>query len=204
LLSGYFDYRQHFVPLKKIFLDNEWGYGSSNLGQTETLNLSTGMVQWILGLLGFILGLVFYQKDRKKAVLVLLIGLLAAISLMMIHQKSSLIWSLLPILSWLQFPWRFLALSGFFLSFLSAASIYYLHRWPKIMWSVGLVSLILALSLTFNFYQPKAWLNISDQDKFSGESWQKQLTISIFDYLPIYAKLPPNHIASDLPEVLNG
>jgi hypothetical protein len=54
------------------------------------------------------------------------------------------------------------------------------------------------------FFQPKEWFNISDHDKFSGASWEKQLTISIFDYLPIYAKLPPNHKAPDFPEVLEG
>jgi hypothetical protein len=41
-------------------------------------------------------------------------------------------------------------------------------------------------------------------DKFSGESWQKELTISIFDYLPIYAKLPPITPAPAQPEVLDG
>jgi len=55
-----------------------------------------------------------------------------------------------------------------------------------------------------SFFRPKAWLDITDIDKFSGDSWEKQLTISIFDYLPIFAKLPPNKKAPSLPEVLQG
>lgn len=51
---------------------------------------------------------------------------------------------------------------------------------------------------------PKSWENITDADKFSGDSWQKELTISIFDYLPIYAKLPPITPAPLQPEVLEG
>ncbi len=204
LLSGYFDYRQHFVPLEKIFLSNEWGYGSSNLGQTEDLNLSTGIVQWVVGLLGFILSIFFWHKDKKNSALVFVIGILTALSLFMVHQKSSFGWSLIPVLSWLQFPWRFLAISGFLLSILSAAAIYFLQKWSKISQVVAVIVVLTAISLTSSFYQPKDWLNISDQEKFSGTSWEKQLTISIFDYLPIYAMFPPNKKAPELPEVLVG
>ena len=51
---------------------------------------------------------------------------------------------------------------------------------------------------------PKDWLYITDSDKFSGVSWQKQMTISIFDYLPVYATLPPINEAPEKPEVLDG
>ena len=54
------------------------------------------------------------------------------------------------------------------------------------------------------FFKPNKWYDITDQDKFSGTSWQKQLTISIFDYLPIYAKLPPTSEAPKNPETLEG
>jgi len=40
---------------------------------------------------------------------------------------------------------------------------------------------------TWDIYYPR----MTDEEKFSGANWQKQLTSSIFDYLPIYAPLPP-------------
>jgi len=58
--------------------------------------------------------------------------------------------------------------------------------------------------MNYSYFTPKDWLYITDADKFSGESWQKQLTISIFDYLPIYAKFPPISLAPAVPEVLEG
>ena len=61
-----------------------------------------------------------------------------------------------------------------------------------------------AILLTIGFFAPKEWYFISDQDKFSGRLWEKQLTISIFDYLPIYAKFPPIQKAPEYPEVLEG
>lgn len=204
LLSGYFDYRQHFVSLQKLFFSNEWGYGSSNLGQTEILNLSTGIMQWIMGAIGVIGGLLLFKKERKLSILVLLIGFLELFSLFMIHQKSSFIWQQVPGIEYLQFPWRFLALSTFFLSILGASAIYFLQKFSKTGLWLGLISVVVAIMLTINFFQPKNWLNISDTEKFSGQSWEKQLTISIFDYLPIYAKFPPNQVAPDLPEILDG
>ena len=66
-------------------------------------------------------------------------------------------------------------------------------------------ALIISCLLMYGlFFQPKEWLNINDQDKFSGKSWEKQLTISIFDYLPIYAKFPPTNPAPKYPETLEG
>ncbi len=204
LLGGYFDYRQHFVPWQKLLLSNSWGYGSSNLGQTEALNLSTGPVSVLLGLIGVVLASASFRKAKKISILVLAVAVLELLILFMIHQRSSFLWQLVPVLAWLQFPWRFLALSIFLLSVLSSAAIYYLGRWPKLAILAGVAAIILVTALHGNFFQPKSWLEISDRDKFSGEPWQKQLTISIFDYLPVYAKFPPNRPAPDVPEVLEG
>lgn len=68
----------------------------------------------------------------------------------------------------------------------------------------GTVLVLACLILYLPFFTPREWYNITDQDKFSGISWQKQLTISIFDYLPIYAEFPPISEAPENPETLEG
>ena len=200
LLVGYFDYRAHFVNLYKLFLSMEWGYGSSGF-PLEKLNLSTGIVQWVVGGLAAVLAAINYKKEKKLAILTF--GLVGSelIVLFLMHQKSSFIWSALPILSWLQFPWRFLTISIFLLSILAALAVYFAGKYGYLL---GMVSVLFAFLLYGNFFMPKDWLKITDNDKFSGGSWEKQLTISIFDYLPIYAKLPPPSKAPDVPEVLEG
>src|SRR3990167_8069133 len=55
LLGGYFDYRQHFVSFKELFISNHWGYGSSALGPIDDLSLSTGIVHWIIGVAGILI-----------------------------------------------------------------------------------------------------------------------------------------------------
>jgi len=202
LTMGYFGYLQHYVNIFKLFISREWGYGSSGF-PNEKLNLSTGLVQWIFGLITVGIGgiYVFFKKKNKYAPLALVLGALEIFTLFMIHVKSSFIWNAIPILSWLQFPWRFMTVSIFLLSILAGLGIYLM---PKFKVHIGIVVMAAAFILNIGYFVPKDWLNISDVDKFSGISWQKELTISIFDYLPIYAKLPPITPAPATPEVLEG
>ena len=202
LTEGYFGYLQHFVNIYKLFFSREWGYGSSGF-PNEKLNLSTGLVQWIFGLITLGLGS-FYLISRKKknyASLAVVLGILELFTLFMIHVKSSFIWSGVPILAWLQFPWRFLTVSIFLLAILAGIGVYLMSRFK--IW-IGLAFVVVAFVLNVGYFVPKSWENITDVDKFSGVSWQKELTISIFDYLPIYAKLPPITAAPPQPEVLEG
>lgn len=201
LLSGYFDYRQHFVNLYKLFISREWGYGSSGF-PNEKLNLSLGIVQWVTGLIILpILAIFNFRKNKKVSLFAFGLIFLTLVSIFMIHMKSSFVWTLIPPLWYLQFPWRFLAVCIFLLCVLSGFAIYFAGR---LRYVLGVVLVVTSFVLTISFYTPKSWLNITDADKFSGISWEKQLTISIFDYLPIYGVLPPWSKAPEFPEVLSG
>ncbi len=202
MLSGYFDYRAHFVSLYKLLLSTEWGYGSSGFPD-EKLNLSIGIIQWIVGLGAIILAFFNRKKYKSEAVLTFLIFIFALLTLFMMHLKSSFIWSLLPFLWYMQFPWRFLALSIFLICLLSAYFLNFISGNKRYV--IGIIIVIIAFLTTRNYFVPKEWYyGITDRDKFSGKSWQKQMTISIFDYLPKTAVLPPINEAPDLPEVLEG
>ena len=62
VLSGYFDYRAHFCKFVKLFISREWGYGSSGF-PNEKLNLSLGIVQWLVLFAG-LLALISYKKTK--------------------------------------------------------------------------------------------------------------------------------------------
>lgn len=201
LLGGYFDYRAHFVSIQKLFLSMEWGYGSSGF-PNEKLNLSLGIPHLIAGLLiAPFLSLRVFKKDNKVFTLFGLLGLLELGVLFMIHMKSSFIWALFPSLWFLQFPWRFLAPAIFLISLLIAFSVKFSGKYKYLF---GVVLVALSFILYIGFFVPKTWYDISDAEKFSGNLWEKQLTISIFDYLPIYAEFPPINKAPTTPEILDG
>lgn len=201
LISGYFDYRQHFVSLYKLFFSMEWGYGSSGFPD-EKLNLSLGVIAWVLGLvIAPAIALIRSKKNKNISLLVLFLVFLSLASVYMIHMKSSFVWARLPFMWYLQFPWRFLGISIFLLSILVGLTVYLSGKFKYIL---GIALIAVSIYLYLPFFVPKDWLNIKDAEKFSGQSWEKQLTISIFDYLPIYATLPPYSRAPEFPEVLEG
>jgi hypothetical protein len=200
MLGGYFDYRAHFVSLPKLFLSREWGYGSSGFPD-ELLNLSVGIVQWLFGLATLFLAYFNRKKNQKLFILTLLLSVLSLFTLFMIHMKSSFIWKLLPVLWWMQFPWRFLSVSIFLLSLVSGIGVYLIGKKHYIF---GVFVGLIAILLNVSYFVPKSWLDITDNEKFSGVSWQKQMTISIFDYLPKSAVLPPINEAPKTPEIMDG
>jgi GT2 family glycosyltransferase len=201
LLMGYFDWRKHFVGLYRLLISREWGYGSSGFPE-ELLNLSTGIIQWVGAALGGVVALFKFRTNRKVSLLIILLIVTELAVLFLIHPRSNPIWEAASFLTWLQFPWRFLAVSIFLLCLIIGLGMSVLKK--KYAYLVGIVLILAAIVLNYNFFRPREWYDITDADKFSGSSWEKQLTISIFDYLPIYAKLPPVTEAPDTPEVISG
>lgn len=186
LVIGYFNYLAHFVPINRMFLIINWGYGASNLGQTDKLSFNIGYLHWLLPL--FALS-VFALTPRLRKYLPLLtflvIGLLGA--LFMMHSKSSFIWQAIKPLEFLQFPWRFLTVAAFCAS-VAGGAIGRINLHKPIIFSL----LTLILLLNANFFQPRLWYpDMTDAKKFSGEYWHMLVTSGIFDYLPIYAPMPP-------------
>lgn len=209
LLGGYFGFEQHFVSIKQMFVSNYWGYGSSVLGPYDDLSLSVGVIQWVSAFVALILAVINYKNFKKLSISLFTLGAVDLIVVFMMHPRSIIIWNKLPFLAFLQFPWRFLADSTFLLSFIGSAGVYLIFQRYSLKEKgrgliYGLVLVVSAFILYLNFFQPKGWLNISDHEKFSGASWTRQLTSSIFDYLPIYAKFPPIQKAPGTPEILDG
>jgi hypothetical protein len=154
-----------------------------------------------LGLVAVVFALFRFKKNKVMSLLVLSMSFICLVVLFLAHEKSSFIWSLIKPLAFLQFPWRFLAISTFILSFLSGYAIFH---FKKLKYFVGLAALIIILIFNLKFFTPKSWLSVSDEYYLTGSVWQAELTASIFDYLPIYAKLPPPSQAPETPEILTG
>lgn len=202
LIGGYFDYRQHFVNLFQLFISNKWGYGSSQLGSGDDLSLSVGQIQLVLAMIAIFLAVKKYKNEQKRSILVLVLGGLSLLTIFLIHQRSAFIWDTFKFMAMFQFPWRFLVISAFLLSILSAYAINGLALKKQIFVVVGIM--ILVFVLFGGFFRPQKWFNISDQHLLSGAEFEKQQTVSIFDYLPKNAVLPPNYKAPDMPEIILG
>lgn len=174
--QDYYSYQLHWTTLKQLFLSNFWGYGGSTWGPNDTMSFSVGYLQWLVPLL-----LLPFLFRNKKFLLPTILGFLAVF---LTHGKSELIWKLIPPMSYIQFPWRFLTVSTLFLSLASGAVV------SKIR-SLGSVVLIcLVVLLNFSFFRPDIWRDISDAQQFSGSLWDEQRSSAISDFWPKEAKIP--------------
>lgn len=201
ILMGYFNYLAHFVSLGQTLTSTYWNYGSSNAGPWDELFLGVGLLHWVLPLLS--LGLLFVLRKTKEFKISAFLIIVGWVALFLTHEKSSFIWNNLQMLEYLQFPWRFLIIATFMFS-VASGSIAKLFSGSKQLTTLVLMVFVMSMFLYSGYFKPQRWINISDSEKFSGNNWMLQQTISIFDYLPIYAKHPPAERAPEQPLFLTG
>lgn len=205
MLMGYFNYLAHFVSLRQLFIKTDWGWGASVWGDEDGMPFQIGYLHWML--IPLIVGLaILFLRQKEKRELLLTIFFTAVFfvgSAFMTHVRSTPIWQRMPLLSYLQFPWRFLGLVIFFASFLSGAILLFIQK-------RGLkcfLTILLIAGLLFsvrNYFRPEHFYPITDEDKLSGKEWELALTNAIFDYLPIYAAYPPAEEAPKEPQIISG
>jgi hypothetical protein len=200
LTSGYFNYLAHFVSLRQLLFSYHWGYGVSELGVQDDISLSVGISQWVAATI--VVLLVITTQKLKKISTVLLLFLLGWISLFLVHERATFIWKSIPTLAFIQFPWRILILPGFFFSVVAGA-IGITSKKP-LKYSFLAVVLVTTFLLYQSFFQPKENIPTTDAEKLTGDSWTRQISASIYDYLPISAQKAPDSEAPPVPIFLHG
>jgi len=203
MLMGYFNYLAHFISWRQIFFSTHWGYSSSILGPGDDVSFSVGIFHWLFALLALI---IIFKKRRGEKLLFLIALFLffgAIATTFMTHLRSVFIWNNFSFLAYLQFPWRFLVLSTFLFSVLVGGILKFIPS-KKNSLIISSILVFLVILFNFGFFRPARWYDITDKEKFAGELWKKQLTISIFDYLPIFAQMPPGEKAPEEPIFIEG
>jgi hypothetical protein len=197
--SSYYNFQIHFATLRQLFLSREWKYGASVWGPIDDMSFSVGQVHWLASVVAVTAAaLAILRKKQVKHILPLIVfAFLAGLSVLLTHGKSLFVWQAIPLLSFIQFPWRFLSPAAFFLALVAGSLSQFFPR--KI--TVPLVGIItVAVILTnYSFFTPDIWRNISDKDQFSGPLWDEQRSSAIFDYWPVASSEVPENFAPSQP-----
>ncbi len=193
LLEGYLSYRNHFVYLHQL-VHSPWGYGFSVQGADDGMSFGLGPIH--LGLLAISLFLVWRRRHRparekggRRDHLLFLVGLLGVVALL-VTNNSIWLWDALPVLQYLEFPWRILALAavatafacGFPLSLAPPAA----RRWL-------LAAVLIALVVTgVPRARPEGFHDVSDADYAPHVIAQTGIAVTTAgEYEPIWAEAPP-------------
>lgn len=121
VVGGGSDYKDHFVCLAQLW-DSPWAFGGSAPGcALDGLSFRLGKIHILLAILA-VIPFVGRLKAAKKVSFTILFGIFGALSaLFLLLDYSKVLWDLFPQMAYFQFPWRFLVLASFFLSFLGGA-----------------------------------------------------------------------------------
>lgn len=109
MISGYFDYRLHFVEPAQ-WITPSWGYGASVEGPDDGMSFHVGVVQSLVVAVcvgDVIVSLVRRRMRPHTGDLIFWLGTIAAV-LFVTSAASEPLWRVAKPLSYLQFPWRFL------------------------------------------------------------------------------------------------
>ncbi len=211
------NFRAHFVTINQLFLSRFWGYGISTWGENDGISFQLGWPHWQLVLIvcflmllrflaittGYLKQLPFIIFENSKNYLLFIIFLAISLaSLLMTHNKSAFLWELIGKLQFVQFPWRFLSISIFSMSFLGGTIVLFLKK----QYRIYLIAIItfLTIFLNFRYFQPENFqYNLSDKDLLTGSEWEFYQQGSLTDYLPIDAQ-KPTKIAPKIPIIVKG
>lgn len=188
LLTGYFDFRGHFVTIPEFF-STFWGYGASLWGPKDDMSFQVGLVHWVVFVLSLVMAIIL-RKDKKILYLILFLSSSYLFSLFMQHNKSAFIWERFSsVLAYIQFPWRFLGISIFLSSLLGGSLAMIL----KNKLSMFIPLLIIVTIITYiGFFHPESYYYDSlDSHYISKEILSKDDRLPK-DYLPIYVKEIPS------------
>ena len=115
--GGHFDFRNHFLTLEELLGPTHW----LDWGATEpAFRLNLGMAQWLLALLGVAGAATGFARRWAQA---LFFVAAAAGLIFMMTGASAVIWETLPLLPYLQFPWRLLGPAAAVLAVLAGIGV---------------------------------------------------------------------------------
>jgi hypothetical protein len=193
----------HF-PFIKQLITPFWGYGASVWGPHDGLSFQIGIVNLLAVLLGFLL-FVLRKKifDQKRQVLFLFLAFSFLLCLFLMNIRSGFIWKLLPLGSYVQFPWRFLLLTTLF----SSLFVGFLEAIPKLGKKIVLLFAVLAFVLNFQYFKPEKTVLVDDNHyldiMFAGS---EKYTNYSEDYLPltVWTQERPSSLPLNKIEVIEG
>lgn len=204
LVSDYSNYVAHFVTLDQLFFSRFWGDGPSIFGLGDGMSFQIGWPHWWI-IFPLVLGvMMWFKKKHTRHLAVILLGLLTLflLSSFLTHPRSAFIWEKIPPMAFVQFPWRFLGLTIFFLSFAGGALAKLDLFGKKILY---LFFLILAIILNISYFKPLHFSRLVDDNaKLTGLAFDLQRRAAIVDYLPKTAKKASEGPAYEKPIISYG
>ena len=153
MFEGYYHYSAHFASLYQLFISNFWGDGGSIWGPNDGMSFMVGYLYWVIPLLIILFSIFLLIKKQildKKIILSMLLSAMGLFSVFMVHNKSTIIWQIFTPIQKIQFPWRFLNNTAFFLSLSIGVLPFIFNKYLNKKLTTIVISLILIALISIN------------------------------------------------------
>lgn len=181
-------YMDHFVcPVQ--YWSSEWGFGGSAPGCIDGMSYMLGKLHIAASLVAVVLWLVFRQKEGKF--IAVLGTVLSLAGIFFASTYSAFFWGVIPGFAYLQYPWRFLAVSMFGMSLLTGLAVRSIKNTAvALIVTVGLGAGVMIFNM--KWFVPQYTYQKSDSD-FENISDMRWRVSNISDeYLPRDIPRPEN------------
>ncbi len=190
VLTGYFDFHNHFLYLRQFLIDS-WTYGGSAWGPEDGISffLGYGLLFGLIMVLVLLVSRQLLLKKKNQLVAISILFLLVTSLILLTTQKTLWIWEHLTILKYLQFPWRLLSLISFGLALIVTLVTSWSFRRKSIVLSV---IILVTLVTSYRYFSPVEYY----QDSMGPYHYEeKQIQIDMSGILPDYL---PNSFNSEI------
>jgi uncharacterized membrane protein len=194
VVGGGSDYKDHFVCFMQLW-DSPWLYGGSLPGCMDAMSFKIGKLHILIGILSLVP--LFLKRKDRKILLGLTVGYIGFfITTVLTLEYAKPIWDAIRQMSFLQFPWRFLTLASFFLSFIGGAIVLVAHGKVRIAVTILVVTLVVFINK--DDFVPSANGEKTLQEYTDKRTIQWEVTKKSDEYLPQGFQKPQTE--NDLPK----
>ncbi len=163
-VGGGADFRDHFVCLSQLW-SSLWGFGGSTKGCVDGLSFMIGKTHIVLSTISLIAIVIsflvkktiFEKNDKENIVFILVFVFFSLFSIFLMLDLSKFVWELLKPMAFFQYPWRFLIITTFSVSFISGSLVWLLNKFIKgnYLITVGIILSAIILVLNVKFFTPQ-------------------------------------------------
>jgi hypothetical protein len=204
LLEGYLNYTNHFVYPWQL-INSPWGYGISVPGPQDGMSFAIGPMYLLLSIVAILIIWRFRLLELRYRMLVIFSLVLLLLACFFATTPSQFIWDRLPLLQYLEFPWRLLTLVAFSTALLFGLPLFMLHDKPKL---AGFLAVLLIGGIFISgiiHAKPNSYLDIKETDYIPQSISSKGISVTTAEeYEPIWVQQRPSVPMKELVTLLDG
>lgn len=208
ILGGYFHYSNHFLYIRQFFYPN-WGFNGSGWGPNDDISFFLGYGQ-IISIIVSLFAFIYLVKEEKllknwrnteeKYYLYPLVGVLIVVSLFMAILKSKFLWDSLPLLNFIQFPWRFLSVSIIFIAIITALSMKLINHMVMRFFYFLAIFWVIVLG-NYYFFRPEKMMDDPTALYYADENKIRiGMSDVLKDFVPVQMSLDGNDLKQQYKE----